>query len=278
MFGRHAAQAGDETGGISRVGRLALASTMRHRREERGIGFHQQPVFGKLCSNGLQVLGVLEGYDARKRDCKSQIEYFAAEFGTRGEAVDEGGERALLRLFLENACRIVFRIARVHDQRQTRFTSHGNMRAKQGLLHRAVGLVVVVVEPGFTDTDDLGMGCRFQQSPLAQIGMLVRLVRVDAYRGPDIVFARRGADNLVPLALACGDVEKTADTGRTGAVQDALLVLDEAFVLEMAVGIDQRQADASSGISRRGNTPSGFAIAKPLAASVSSQSDCSSAV
>ncbi len=82
--------------------------------------------------------------------------------------------------------------------------------------------------------------------------MGVGLVRVDADARPDIRLALGQADDLGPFALAGGNVEETADPCFPGTGEDALLVLDQALVIEVAVGIDQHQAASSSGRVRGG--------------------------
>ena len=71
------------------------------------------------------------------------------------------------------------------------------------------------------------------------IGVLVRLVRMDADGGPDVGLALSGGDDVVPLALAGRDVEHGGDTRGAGARQHGLLLLGDAFVVEVAVAIDQ---------------------------------------
>src|SRR5690606_18221131 len=122
-------------------------------------------------------------------------------------------------------------------------------------------LVVIVIEPGFADSDDLGMfGC-LGQLGLAQIGMTVRLVRMDTDAGPDIRLARGGADNPVPLAAAGGNIEEPANTGLPCPLQYACLILYQPFIFEMAMAIDQHQAASSGGSSSRGNNGVGGASA-----------------
>ena len=61
------------------------------------------------------------------------------------------GKAPLLHLLGEDRGGVVLGIAGVDDERQTGLARYRDMRAEQRLLHRAVGLVVVVVEPGFAD-------------------------------------------------------------------------------------------------------------------------------
>ena len=49
-----------------------VCAAVRHRREERRVGFDQQPVLRDRPGGFLQVAGVLEGHDARRSRCRSR--------------------------------------------------------------------------------------------------------------------------------------------------------------------------------------------------------------
>src|SRR3546814_11025564 len=98
------------------------------------------------------------------------------------------------------------------------------------------------------------------------------LVRMDAHRRPDIGFALRGGEHVVPLALAGRDVEHPLDPACSCTFEHGLLFFDQAFVIQMAMAIDEHQPAASSLRSSRGNTGVGGAMRKPEAASVVYQS------
>jgi hypothetical protein len=80
---------------------------------------------------------------------------------------------------------------------------------------------------------------RFYQRRGPEIGMRVRLVRVDAHAGPDVLFARRGGYHRVPFAPARRDVQEAADPGFARPCQHRLLIFDQTLVFEVAVRIDQ---------------------------------------
>src|SRR3546814_15155291 len=80
------------------------------------------------------------------------------------------------------------------------------------------------------------------------------LVRMDAHRRPDIGFALRGGEHVVPLALAGRDVEHPLDPACSCTFEHGLLFFDQAFVIQMAMAIDEHQPVASSLRPSRGNT------------------------
>ena len=90
------------------------------------------------------------------------------------------------------------------------------------------------------------------------MGVFVGFVGVDADAGPDVDLALCGSDHAVPFAAPGRDVEKMLYAGRSGAIENRVLVLDETFVLEVAMAIDEHQAASSSAISMRGNRPCGL--------------------
>src|SRR3546814_19037986 len=102
--------------------------------------------------------------------------------------------------------------------------------------------------------------------------MLVGLVGMDAHRRPDIGFALRGGEHVVPLTLAGRDVEHPLDPACSCTFEHVLLFFDKDFVIQMAMAIEEHQPAASYLRSSRGNTAVGGAMRRPEAPSVVSQS------
>src|SRR5688572_23416432 len=93
--------------------------------------------------------------------------------------------------------------------------------------------------------------------------MRVRLVRVDPDRGPDVIVALGGTEDVAPFALAGRDVEEAGDTSRPCVGKHLVLPLGEARIIQVAVAVDQPHAASSSLSSRRGNKGCGCAIGCP---------------
>ena len=140
-------------------------------------------------------------------------------------------ERPLPHFVGQDSSGVLLRIAGVDDQRQAGFARHCDMGAKKGLLGRAFGVLIVVIETGLADSDDFRMHGRRNQRRLAKIGVGIRLMRMNADTGPDVRLARCRGNHLIPFALPGRNIEKTADSRSTGTGEDALLVFDQAFVL-----------------------------------------------
>jgi len=117
----------------------------------------------------------------------------------------------------------------------------------------AVAMVVIIIEAGFTDPDHSGMTRRLDQLGRIHVRMLVRLVRMDADRRPDVGLTLGDGDHFIPFALACRNAEHARHAARAGAFDHRCLVLDQPLIIEVAVAIDQHQA----GSTQRGKTPCG---------------------
>src|SRR3546814_11648181 len=83
------------------------------------------------------------------------------------------------------------------------------------------------------------MGGALDQLRGIDMRMLVRLMRMDADGRPDVWFAQRGVQHIVPLAFACGDVEHQSDAGATRPFEHILLILDQPLVIQVAMAVDE---------------------------------------
>src|SRR6476469_7943718 len=96
--------------------------------------------------------------------------------------------------------------------------------------------------------------------------MGVSLVRMNPDAGPDVIVLVSNGDDRVPLALPGGDVEEALDAASAGVLKHFVLPLDEAFVIEVAMAIDQPHSatsSASSSSASRGNSGVGGGMGAP---------------
>src|SRR3546814_766426 len=100
-------------------------------------------------------------------------------------------------------------------------------------------MVVIIIQAGLSYADDARMGCALDQLRGIDMRMLVRLMRMDADGRPDVWFAQRGVQHIVPLAFACGDVEHQSDAGATRPFEHILLILDQPLVIQVAMAVDE---------------------------------------
>ena len=97
---------------------------------------------------------------------------------------------------------IVLGVAGVDDERQAGLARGLDMRLEALALRRAVGLVVIIIEPALADGDHARMVGALDQRGGAKVGMGVGLVRMDADAGPDIVMALGDGDDVAPIRSA----------------------------------------------------------------------------
>ena len=94
---------------------------------------------------------------------------------------------------------VVLGVAGVDDQRQAGLPRRLDMRLEALALRRAVGLVVIIIEPALADRDHARMVGGLDQRRRAEVGMGVGLVRVDADAGPDVGLALGDGDDRRPI-------------------------------------------------------------------------------
>src|SRR6185369_10177964 len=97
--------------------------------------------------------------------------------------------------------------------------------------------------------------------------MGVGFVGMDSNAGPDVIVALGDANDVIPLALAGGDVEESGNASFPCIIKYFVLAFGEALVIEMAMAVDQPHAAASgsSSSSSRGKSGCGSAIGAPPA-------------
>ena len=81
---------------------------MRNRRQKRCIGFNQHSIFGNCYSNFLQVLGILECYNARNRNIEPEIERNLSKRRAGRETVNDACEGALPQFLRQDLSRVRF--------------------------------------------------------------------------------------------------------------------------------------------------------------------------
>ena len=103
------------------------------------------------------VLRILERQDAGEGHVMSERDAAHRQIAAAGETMQHGREGALPRFFLQNPRHVVVGLARMDHERQAGLARGRDMGAKALLLRVARGVVVVIIEPGFADGDDLRM-------------------------------------------------------------------------------------------------------------------------
>src|SRR5690606_17296273 len=183
-------------------------------------------------------------------------------------------------LFAQERQRIVLCLAGMDDDGEAALLRCVDMAAKALLLPRPVALVIIIVEPGFADTDHARVHRSRHKLRGVDLWMLVGVVRMDADTCPHIVIRLGGGEHVVPFAFACRNVQHRTNAARAGTRQHLALLLGKPLVIEVAMRIDEHQAASSpspSGSSSLGKIGTGCPTVKPLRASISNQSASASA-
>ena len=115
---RHAFQFRQHRGGVHHKGRLVGLAPVRHRRQKRRVGLHQQPVQRHGLDDIAQGVGILEGGDAGDRNIKPQLQRRIGQLLRAGEAMDQAGEGALAHFVAQNRDGVVIGVAGMDDHRQ----------------------------------------------------------------------------------------------------------------------------------------------------------------
>src|SRR5690348_5678457 len=97
--------------------------------------------------------------------------------------------------------------------------------------------------------------------------MSIGFVRVDAHAGPDVGLAIGDGDDIAPLPPAGGYIEESGDAASASVFEHFGLALNQAFVIKVAVAVDQPHAASSSSSSSRGKSGVGCASLNSLSAS-----------
>src|SRR5262249_49700753 len=99
--------------------------------------------------------------------------------------------------------------------------------------------LVVVVEPGLSDGDHLGMAGAADQLVDGDVKLLVRVMRMRANGAIDIGKALGDGEHLCVSFDARGDGQDARDSGRPRTGDDGVELAGRVRKVEMAVAVDQ---------------------------------------
>ena len=186
------------------------------------------------------------------------------DVGARTEAMDQAGKGALPDLLFENVDGFAIGVPCVDDQWQPRLTRRGDMGAKAFDLLGARTVLIVEIEPGFADADDLGMVRGLDQPVGGALPLLLRLVRMNADRAPDVAVTLGNGPDPLELVEARADRQHATDAGHAGACQHRLFVAGKLGKIEMAMAVDQHVSSRQRRVRRSAGTrPAAWAASCP---------------
>ncbi len=134
------------------------------------------------------------------------------------------------------------RVAAVDHERQPGAAGLADEAAEMALLHLGRRMLVVVVEPGLPDRDDLRMRPQAAELVPGVVGDVARVVGMDRDRGEDVGIGVGDRDRRVVARErpAGADRDHAADAGGAGAGDHRVAVGRERRLVEVAMGVDQR--------------------------------------
>ena len=140
----------------------------------------------------------------------------------------------------------------MHNERQLALARRLDMNAERRFLFRARAHIIMKIEPGLADADNL----RLRRHSLEQIFsrefiLLRHMVRMNTNRTPNIRIFIHQCRYLLEFAQARADRLHGTDPGLCRARQNAVEILGEIFKIEVAMAIDQHAVtNNNSDISR----------------------------
>jgi len=173
---------GDDARGIGDVTDLVALAAVRDRREIRAVGLEDDRVESDLAHGVAQRLRGLERHHAADPQHQVQLARKQLGLGRRpGKTVHHAALRARIVSVPQRGHEVVVRLPLMKDQRQRAVARVGELRREDGALDFARAVIVVIVEPGLADRDDVRAEPFAQRVQGArQVGRRVlRLVRMD---------------------------------------------------------------------------------------------------
>src|SRR5215813_1528518 len=156
--------------------------------------------------------------------------------------MQHGGKSPPFRFLLQYSRHVLIRLTRMDHERQPGCARGGDMVAKSLFLRRPRAALVVVVEPGLSDGDHLGMAGAADQLIDSDVELLVRVMRMRANGAIDIGKALGDGNHLSVAFDSRRNGDDARDAGRPRAGNDGIELAGKIGKIEMAVAVDQCQS------------------------------------
>ena len=231
------------------VGRIIGLSTVRHGREVRAVRFDQQAIQRHKSRHIAQVLGVLEGHNARQRDVVTHVQTGAGHGLGLGKAVKNAaglGAGIGLAAFAQDGQRVFRTAAGMDHQRLLRDLRGLDMDTKALALpfqigNRASALAVfhaVVVQPRLANGHHARQRSALDQVLYRWLGHIFG-VGMHTHGGPEVVMVQRQLVHIGKLFHGGADAQRARDLGSSHGLADLSEVGTQLWKIQMAVGIGE---------------------------------------
>ena len=202
------------------------------------IGFEHQSIEGDEFGGGALLLGILEGDHAGERDVEAFVEDELGLLGRAAETVEDDlvdGATILAKDFH----RFFEGFSAVDDDRQIQLGGDLQVLGEDPSLVLVEGEVVMIVEAGLADGDDL-----FVPGEGFQLGQCVRcdgfgIVGVDSDGGVEVVEALGELDGLSIFLRVGADGYPGGDAGLAASCDDGVNVTGQIVKCQMAMCVNQ---------------------------------------
>ncbi len=160
--------------------------------------------------------------------------------------MEQGAERPLPHLVLQDRGGVVLRLAGMDDDRQAELARKRDLAAEHALGDVGRGVIVVVVEAGLADPDAFGMLGEPAHGGEIRRRLARRLVRMGSDGEEDAVVALGDLGEPRRLVDPRADGDHPLDARRRArALDDRVEFVGEIGKIEMAMAVDQRHVAAS---------------------------------
>ena len=137
--------------------RLVWFAAHWHRRQKRGVGFHQNAILGRGQCNFANNLGITKSQDAGKTDIEADVNGTARQFRSRAEAMQHPGKSAFPHLVLNYICDVRISLAGMNDDGQIQFARRRDLGAKALSLTVARRIIIMIIQSGLANGNAFGV-------------------------------------------------------------------------------------------------------------------------
>src|SRR5947209_8359905 len=174
------------------VRRLVVASAIRHRREERRVGFDEDAIVRQRFRAGAQRLGGAEGDDAGERNVVAGADELPRDLLRLRERM-QNPARAAAR---QDRDHVLGRLAVVHDDGFVHAFGEIEMPLEYGDLRLARRVHVVIIESALPDRNDARLRRQSFDFRERRVIAILRLMRMKSDRSPDVIMLLRDRDRF----------------------------------------------------------------------------------
>jgi len=224
--------------GVEEVSGFVAASAEGFGGEVGAVGFDEEAVEWDVCGDVAEFGGFGEGEGSGEGDVEAEVEESPGVVPGSGEAVGDAAEVSGAGGGGEEGEAVVEGVAAMDDEGEVAACGEVELPFEGVALCGAGGVVIVIVESGFADGDNVaGEGEGFDLATDVG-GGAVGFVGVDSDGGAEEVGMGAGECECGGAGFeSCTDGDDARKSGGAGALKDGVEVGGEAGVVEVGVGV-----------------------------------------